>query len=86
MSNKYTNWYYNIVNTARSRNLPADVYTETHHIVPKSLGGDNSKNNFVSMGGGKSKTEKRTAKIYLFIEITSNIASTSQAVACCGHR
>jgi len=47
MSNKYTNWYYNIVNTARSRNLPADVYTETHHIVPKSLGGDNSKNNLV---------------------------------------
>lgn len=41
--NKYAKWYYNIIQNSRSRVLIG--YTEKHHIIPKSLGGDNSKNN-----------------------------------------
>lgn len=37
LNNKYTNTYNSIVNRASQRIL--DGYTETHHIIPKSLGG-----------------------------------------------
>jgi hypothetical protein len=47
ISNKYTTWYYNIVNNANGRILPNGIYTESHHIIPKSLSGPNSKNNLV---------------------------------------
>jgi len=49
LTNKYTCWYYNIVNRAKSRVLSADSYYETHHIVPKSLGGDNTVDNLVRL-------------------------------------
>lgn len=42
---KYTKIYYNIVNRAKSRIKPE--FAEQHHIIPKSLGGSNSKNNLV---------------------------------------
>lgn len=45
--NKYTKWYNSIINNARSRNL--DGYKEIHHIIPKSLGGSNNKNNLVKL-------------------------------------
>lgn len=45
IDNKYTRWYYNIVTTARFR-TPIG-YTEKHHIIPKSCGGNNSKDNLV---------------------------------------
>lgn len=51
INNKYTSIYYKIVNTALSRALPADVYREKHHIIPKSLGGNNAKENLVSLTG-----------------------------------
>lgn len=41
--NKYTHWYYNIINKARART--PNFYTETHHILPKSLGGNDDKSN-----------------------------------------
>jgi len=47
IDNKYTRWYYNIVNTAKSRITAG--YTENHHIIPKSCGGDNSKDNLVAL-------------------------------------
>lgn len=47
IDNKYTRWYYTIVNRAKSR-IPTG-YTEKHHIIPKSCGGDNSKNNIVNL-------------------------------------
>jgi len=47
INNKYTRWYYTIVNQAKSR-IPTG-YTEKHHIIPKSCGGDNSKDNLVSL-------------------------------------
>jgi hypothetical protein len=46
--NKYTKWYYNIVKNASLRILNS-VYTESHHIVPKSLGGNNNLENLVSL-------------------------------------
>jgi hypothetical protein len=47
IDNKYTRWYYNIVNCAKLRAITG--YTEKHHIIPKSCGGDNSKNNLVAL-------------------------------------
>ena len=43
LQNKYTKWYYNIVTRAQSRNPSG--YTEKHHIIPKSWGGSNRKEN-----------------------------------------
>lgn len=48
LQNKYTSCYYNIINAAKSRGIVTS-YTEKHHIVPKSLGGNNSKNNLVKL-------------------------------------
>lgn len=45
IDNKYTRWYYSIINAAKARTLQSDIYTERHHIIPKSLGGDNSTDN-----------------------------------------
>ena len=45
IDNKYTRWYFNIITSSQCRALPDDVYTEKHHIVPKSLGGTNLKSN-----------------------------------------
>ena len=47
IDNKYTRWYYDIVNRAKTRVL--NIYTEKHHIIPKSLGGSNKKENIVSL-------------------------------------
>ena len=49
IQNKYYSCYYTIVNRAKSRVLPLNVYTEKHHIIPKSCGGDNSTNNLVKL-------------------------------------
>jgi hypothetical protein len=46
IDNKYTRWYYNIINAAKARQIN-NGYTERHHVIPKSLGGNNSKNNLV---------------------------------------
>jgi hypothetical protein len=47
IQNKYYDWYYAIVNRAKSRTI--DGYIERHHIVPKSLGGSDKKDNLVSL-------------------------------------
>lgn len=50
LNNKYTKWYYNIIQSAKSRtNLPTTTYTENHHIMPKSLKGNNSASNLVTL-------------------------------------
>lgn len=48
IDNKYTRTYYNIVRKYLSTDLNA-VYTEKHHIVPKSLGGSNDPDNIVRL-------------------------------------
>ena len=45
LNNKYTNTYNSIVNRASQRIL--DGYTETHHIIPRSLGGEDTPDNLV---------------------------------------
>ena len=47
IDNKYTRWYYTIVHRAQTRTILE--YTEKHHIIPKSCGGNNSKDNLVSL-------------------------------------
>jgi len=49
LPNKYTDCYNSIIERAKSRTLTKKVYTENHHILPKSLGGSNSKDNLVRL-------------------------------------
>lgn len=43
--NKYTQWYFEIIEQAKQRKV--NGYSEKHHIVPRSLGGSNVRENFV---------------------------------------
>jgi hypothetical protein len=45
--NKYTRWYNNIIENAKSRII--DGYIERHHIQPRSLGGTDNKDNLVDL-------------------------------------
>lgn len=47
--NKYKNWYFSIIEKAlrQDRLKSPNVYYEEHHILPKSLGGNNKQNNRV---------------------------------------
>ena len=45
--NKYTLWYNSIIENARTRTL--DCYKESHHILPRSLGGTDDKDNLVDL-------------------------------------
>jgi hypothetical protein len=47
IDNKYTTWYNNIVQQAKTRSLTE--YKERHHIIPRSLGGVNLKENLVEL-------------------------------------
>jgi hypothetical protein len=45
--NKYKQWYANI--TERAKNRILETYTESHHIVPRSLGGGDEIDNLVNL-------------------------------------
>jgi len=45
--NKYKQWYTNITERAKNRQL--ETYTESHHIVPRSLGGRDEAGNLVDL-------------------------------------
>jgi hypothetical protein len=48
LSNKYSRWYFSIIDNAKNANRTKQNETyERHHIVPKSLGGSNKKDNLV---------------------------------------
>lgn len=49
IENKYSKCYYNIVGRAKSRLINSNIYTEKHHIIPKSCGGSNMKENLVRL-------------------------------------
>jgi len=58
LENKYTKWYYQIINHAKSRNILTKVqakkilgYPELHHIIPKCLGGLDDQENIVFLTG-----------------------------------
>lgn len=46
LDNKYRYYYYSIIDKAKSRKISTG-YTEKHHIIPSSLGGNNKKENLV---------------------------------------
>ena len=48
IENKYTKIYFDIIKNAQSRPNRSG-YVEHHHILPKSLGGSNAKNNLVKL-------------------------------------
>ena len=43
LNNKYSTWYYNIINKSKNRLL--NGYKERHHIIPKCMGGKDTKDN-----------------------------------------
>ncbi len=47
IQNKYKTWHDNIISKAKNRTLIG--YKEVHHILPKSLGGNNDKSNLVEL-------------------------------------
>jgi hypothetical protein len=47
INNKYTNWYNNIISSAKQR--VNSGYTERHHIIPRSLGGSDLSSNLVNL-------------------------------------
>jgi len=47
LDNKYTICYNSIILRAKSRELSSSIYTEKHHIIPKSLKGTNDPANIV---------------------------------------
>lgn len=44
---KYSKYYINLIESRR--NVSIDGYRERHHIIPKSLGGTNSKDNIINL-------------------------------------
>lgn len=47
--NKYTKWYYNIINNSKNNIIKKDEYYEDHHIIPRSLGGTDDKENIITL-------------------------------------
>lgn len=49
LQNKYTKWYFSIIEKARSQILTKETYLEKHHIIPKGCGGDDIPENRVRL-------------------------------------
>lgn len=47
IENKYYDCYYRIIRRAKARKI--DTYTERHHIIPRSLGGSDKKDNLARL-------------------------------------
>jgi hypothetical protein len=47
IENKYTTWYNKLIDGRRNRKLDSNIYYEKHHILPRCLGGTNSKTNLI---------------------------------------
>jgi hypothetical protein len=45
----YQKIYDNLIYRSQNRQLPNDVYTEIHHIIPRCIGGSDDKNNLVTL-------------------------------------
>jgi len=46
---KYERWYDLLITSAQARQLGDDIYTETHHIIPRSFDGSNDRTNLVDL-------------------------------------
>jgi 5-methylcytosine-specific restriction endonuclease McrA len=49
IQNKYTRIYYSLIKKAQIRIVDSSTYIEKHHIIPKSFGGTNKKENLVAL-------------------------------------
>jgi hypothetical protein len=49
LTNKYSKCYFSIINKAKSRGIKEIDHFERHHIIPKSMGGNNSSTNLVRL-------------------------------------
>ena len=76
LQNKYYNIYKSIVNRAKGRTLADGIYFETHHIIPRSLGGSNRKENLVRLTAREHYICHR-----LLIKITEGAAKRSMIYA-----
>ena len=74
--NKYYSYYYSIVNNAKARVLSTNIYSECHHIVPKSLGGLNVKENLVNLTAREHLICHR-----LLVKMTEGLAKSKMANA-----
>jgi len=76
IANKYTRIYFSIIEKARLRVLPKTEYKETHHIVPRSLGGSNEVDNLVDL----TYTEHRLCH-KLLVKMTRGIDKSKMSYA-----
>lgn len=75
LQNKYTRWYYKIISKAKSRSL-LNTYSEKHHIIPRSLGGEDVIDNIVQL------TAKEHFICHLLLtKMTAGLARRSMAYA-----
>jgi hypothetical protein len=49
LDNRYTNIYHKLIEAAQNRTLSEDEYIESHHIVPRSMGGSDDPTNLVNL-------------------------------------
>lgn len=75
-SNKYSKWYFSIIANAQARTLPPTTYIEKHHIVPKSLGGNNKKENIAAL-----TAKEHLVCHLLLVKMTSGDAKSKMACA-----
>ena len=75
IENKYHTLYFKIINNARNR-LETSGYTEIHHIIPKSMGGDNSLENLVIL-----TAREHFICHYLLVKFTTSKGKKSMAYA-----
>ena len=68
LSNKYAIWYHELIERAvkDARKRSDEIYLESHHIIPKSLGGSNEKTNLVLL-----TTREHFVAHRLLVKITS---------------
>jgi hypothetical protein len=76
LSNKYSKYYFNIVDTAKARTLAAHTYIEKHHVVPRSLGGTNAPDNIVKLTAREHLICHR-----LLIKMTTGVQKSKMAFA-----
>lgn len=73
--NKYTKWYYKIIENSRKFE-DRNEYTETHHIVPKCLGGSDDTSNLV-----KLSAREHFLCHWLLVKMTSGQSQIKMAFA-----
>lgn len=71
----YKDVYIAIVERSRYREIDSSCYYETHHIVPKSLGGNNAKNNLV-----KLTAREHFICHYLLTKIVDNVDDRNKMI------